>query len=309
MSHDCAVSPVVGEDRSVLTHVLTASVDASGVPVSYAAVREQGRILAVCRRPTPARTGVEHPVDGDRLWLHLEGDTGSHQLRDLAGRLAPHVRTACDLDTPRRARSTPGVDPMQLADFEHRLRTRLTVARGWLDLLRNQQGAGRSEEALEITSRQLVEIEEMLRTRGPSRSGGQTPPALGRIDLATAVRRSMRESAWSLAPCVQGPFTRGVARPLHVDAGQLHDALMHLLDNATEHTPPDTRIEVRLSYEAAAVRLSVEDAGPGFPAGLEARLGVGSRVVDRLAASMGASVSRGDSRHLGGAAVHLLWRD
>jgi signal transduction histidine kinase len=309
MSHDCAVPPVAVEDRSVLAHILTASVDASGVPVSYAAVREQGRILAVCRRPAPARNGVEYPVDRDRLWLHLEGDTGSHQLRDLAGRLAPHVRTACALETTRRPRPPVGADPMQLADFEHRLRTRLTVARGWVDLLRSQQGAGRSEEALEITSRQLVEIEELLRTRGPSRTAGQSPPTLGRIDLATAVRRSMRESAWSLAPFVQGPFSLGVARPLHVDAGELHDALMHLLDNATEHTPPDTRIEVRLSYEPETVRLSVEDAGPGFPAELEFRLGVGSCVVDRLAASMGASVSRGGSHRLGGAAVHLIWRD
>jgi signal transduction histidine kinase len=313
--HEQVMPPVAVAEHTVVGRVLAAAIDVSGLPVAHADVRAGEQVLATYCRDVPSRTEVAYPVDGERLHLHLAGDAEHHQLRDLASRLAPHVRAARDLATNVALPPVPSHPPAPsgaaaTAEFEHRLRTRLTVARGWVEHLRAQGiESGRDEEALAITSRQLAEIEDLLRARRPRGTGREHARPRGRIDLATAVRRSMRESTWNFAPCVHGPLTVGFGRPVPVEASELHDVLMHLLDNATEHTPADTRIEVWLRYEPETVRLSVEDAGPGFSADFAVRRGIGTKVVDRLAAAMGAAVTRGRSEHLGGAAVHLIWHD
>ena len=71
---------------------------------------------------------------------------------------------------------------------------------------------------------------------------------------------------------------RLVDRPLHVqlpddlqsvyvDAPLITQVLVNLLENAVKHTPAGTRIDVLASNEASAVRVVVEDSGPGLPGG------------------------------------------
>jgi signal transduction histidine kinase len=298
---------------AVLGTVLGAAVEVSGVPVARGSVRHDDREVAVYRGLVPARTSVEHTSDDGRLVLLLEGDAEPQLLEDLAARLAPHLRAGLDDPDDEAGAAptdaTPGPRPEDLAaEFEHRLRTRLTVARGWIELLRAERvDPSRAAQALDITSRQLVDIEALLRDRAPAGTPFSSEAHQHRVDLAVAVRRAVRSCAWILQPHIEGPLLRGVVRELPVAATAVEDVLMHLLDNASEHTPPGTRIEVLLSYEPDLVRLSVEDAGPGFPDDLAIHFGVGMRVVDRLATSLGAAVKRGRSPRLGGAAVHLLW--
>lgn len=52
------------------------------------------------------------------------------------------------------------------------------------------------------------------------------------------------------------------------DARRLHQLVANLLANARAHTPPGTHVTVRLAVREDAVRLDVEDDGPGVPAGL-----------------------------------------
>lgn len=51
-----------------------------------------------------------------------------------------------------------------------------------------------------------------------------------------------------------------------VDAATVERILEHLLDNATRHTPPDTRIWIHLHRTGEGAQLTVEDDGPGIPA-------------------------------------------
>jgi two-component system, OmpR family, sensor histidine kinase KdpD len=52
-----------------------------------------------------------------------------------------------------------------------------------------------------------------------------------------------------------------------VDAGLIARALVNILENAVKHTPPGTRITISAGLESDAVRLVIDDTGPGLPPG------------------------------------------
>jgi two-component system sensor histidine kinase KdpD len=52
-----------------------------------------------------------------------------------------------------------------------------------------------------------------------------------------------------------------------VDAALATRALVNILENAAKHTPPGTRITISAGLESDAVRVSVDDNGPGLPPG------------------------------------------
>jgi two-component system OmpR family sensor kinase len=56
-------------------------------------------------------------------------------------------------------------------------------------------------------------------------------------------------------------------RPLPVDGNpdELHRMVLNLLDNAVRHTPPGSKIELRLRAEGPDAVLEVADNGPGVP--------------------------------------------
>jgi two-component system sensor histidine kinase KdpD len=60
--------------------------------------------------------------------------------------------------------------------------------------------------------------------------------------------------------------------PVHVDAPLIIQVIVNLLENAVKHTPPGTRISVSAELEGEAVRVAVEDTGPGLPPGDPERL-------------------------------------
>ncbi|MDR2327650.1 MAG: sensor histidine kinase KdpD [Acidovorax sp.] len=56
---------------------------------------------------------------------------------------------------------------------------------------------------------------------------------------------------------------------LWIDAAMLERVLVNLLDNACKYTPAGTALQIAARVDAAQLRLSVTDAGPGLPAHLE----------------------------------------
>ena len=60
--------------------------------------------------------------------------------------------------------------------------------------------------------------------------------------------------------------------PVYVDAGLVVQVFSNLFDNIAKYTPPGTRSWVSASHDGDAVRVVVEDEGPGFPAGDPAKL-------------------------------------
>lgn len=116
--------------------------------------------------------------------------------------------------------------------------------------------------------------------------------ALARQVVADYAQRAL-DSGHELALDSAGAFPL-VGHPLLMEL-----ALRNLLDNAFGHTPPGTTVEVRL--DAAARSLAVCDTGPAAPpgstsaprdAGFSAGLGLGHRVIEKVAAIHGARFER-----------------
>ena len=107
-----------------------------------------------------------------------------------------------------------------------------------------------------------------------------------------------------------------------VDPVLANQVIDNLLENVIRHTPPDALVRITAERDGAAVRVRVEDAGPGVPPEAIAHLfekfyrvparrgparqgtGLGLAVVKGLAEAMGGSVAASHSA-LGGLAVDV----
>ena len=81
-----------------------------------------------------------------------------------------------------------------------------------------------------------------------------------------------------------------------VDAGLVTRVLVNILENAAKHTPPGTRITVSAGLERDAVRLTIDDNGPGLPAGppelLFAKFERGGNESDVAGAGLGLAICK-----------------
>lgn len=68
-------------------------------------------------------------------------------------------------------------------------------------------------------------------------------------------------------------FERRAELSLPLDKNQIEQAILNVLRNALESTPPGGRVEVALRDERGRVTLSIRDEGPGIPADARRRMG------------------------------------
>lgn len=75
------------------------------------------------------------------------------------------------------------------------------------------------------------------------------------------------------APSLQGRDVAVRLAPevplLHLDAALFECALVNLLENAVKYTPPATPLQIAAEPQGEAVRITVDDEGPGLPPGRE----------------------------------------
>ncbi len=154
------------------------------------------------------------------------------------------------------------------SDVAHDLRTPLsrlyqgleharTHARSTGDYEAAVDGALREAEGLLDTFSALLRIAQV--------EGASPRAGFGRVDLsavAEAVADAFRPDAEEAGHILTASVAPGVA--VHGDQELLTQAAANLVENALRHTPPGTRINVRLSADpAAGACLAVEDDGPG----------------------------------------------
>ncbi|MBD5787275.1 HAMP domain-containing histidine kinase [Cellulosimicrobium terreum] len=219
-----------------------------------------------------------------------------------------------------------------VADASHELRTPLASIRGYAELVRRSpdvvppdtsRALDRIEsEAVRMTG--LVEDLLLLARLDAGRPLDREPVDLAMlaVDAVTDAHAAGPDHDWGLAlpggddpddPPEDGDAAGGAdggAVDLVVtgDEASLRQVLVNLLANARTHTPPGTRVDVRVRDEGDAVVVEVADAGPGitpdlrpvlfrrFARGDDARnrtggsTGLGLAIVDAIVAAHGGSI-------------------
>jgi signal transduction histidine kinase len=205
-----------------------------------------------------------------------------------------------------------------VADASHELRTPLTSVLANLELLQDSlRGAGQQEER-EVVDSALRSSKRMNRLVGDllllaradaGRLGGHQ-----RCDLAEIAGEAAAEAAPLLG---QRQLAIDNDKPLPVEGSsdQLHRLVLNLLDNASHHTPPDSRVELSLYSENGNAIVEVADDGAGVPAERREQIferfvrgagpadtqagtgtGLGLAIVAAVAASHGGSVEVTESK-------------
>jgi signal transduction histidine kinase/putative methionine-R-sulfoxide reductase with GAF domain len=242
------------------------------------------------------------PGNGDTLLLVLGSQEAKHPLGFLVAEVEQPLETAQPLEDlrrwvtlarhatesgARRGRSQQRLDDLreekeQLAELHrmksqfiaavsHELRTPLTSISAYAETLRS--GDVRTEEATRDRFLRVIHDESRRLTRIvddildlATMDAGRVRMSCRRIDLREIVddaldvirplaeeKRIQVRSLTSDDACV------------HADGDLLKQLAVNLLENAVKFTPANGNVEVTLEADATAVRLVVQDDGPGVP--------------------------------------------
>ena len=200
---------------------------------------------------------------------HMPAPKADDEVGELAGTLEEMLRS---LDAARSERETAMRKQREfVADASHELRTPLTSIVANLELLQaSLEDPGDDEEravvdsALRSSNRMSRLVADLLLL---ARADAGRPGARTACDLAEIAGNAAAE----VAPTVGERELRiENDRPLRVEGNpdELHRMVVNLLDNAVRHTPPGSRIDLRLHAAGRYAVVEVGDDGPGIPAAL-----------------------------------------
>jgi signal transduction histidine kinase len=171
----------------------------------------------------------------------------------------------------RRERALADLRSDFVSSVSHELRTPLAQIRLFaetllLDRVRSPEERHRSLEIIDCEARRLAQLVENTLQFSRAERGAITLDLENR-DVARLARQTL-ESFAPLADARKARVSTDIPETLtaRVDEGAVRQILLNLLDNAVKYGPEGQEILVTLKEESGAVRLSVEDQGPGIPA-------------------------------------------
>src|SRR5438552_265543 len=198
-----------------------------------------------------------------------------HLLETFAGQIAIALERALLAEQAQRAQveaETEGLRNALLASISHGLRTPLAVISGASSSLveRGERLGAEERKALAASifeqSQQMGglvgNVLEMTRLEAGAIALNRDWHSMS--EIAGAVLRRLQDRLESHPVEVDLPMELPLVR---VDAALLGQVPANLLQNAAKHTPPGTRITLRVDRQDDGLLVSVEDAGPGLPAG------------------------------------------
>ncbi|MGZ8255229.1 MAG: ATP-binding protein [Burkholderiaceae bacterium] len=208
------------------------------------------------------------------------------------------------------------------ADAAHELRTPIAGIRAQAQVALGATADTERSHALQATlqgcDRATRLVEQML-TLSRLESGAE--PTLVAVDLAASTRQVVAEVA-PLALDKQQVIEVDASTPCTVqgDATLVSVMVRNLVDNAIRYSPPGAIVKIAVSHAPGAVRLSVEDSGPGMSPADTERIGerffrvvgsgqdgsgLGWSISRRIAAVHRAVVHVAKSELLGGLSVEV----
>ena len=233
-----------------------------------------------------------------KIGMSPEFDHLSRNLNDMLDRIAALMEGLRQVST----------------DIAHDLRTPLTRLQQRLEAMRGSESVEAYEAGIEAALSQIDGIHAIFRAllRIGLLEGGGAELMLSPVDVSELVAR-VAEAYRPSAEDAGRPFTVAVEAGVAVagDAELLAQLLTNLIDNALVHTPDGTAVAISLHREQGRPVMSVDDAGPGVPAGQRGRIltrfyrldssrhtpgaGLGLALVSAIATLHRAELSIGDN--------------
>ncbi|MCS0581496.1 ATP-binding protein [Massilia pinisoli] len=206
-----------------------------------------------------------------------------------------------------------------VADAAHELRTPLAALKLQVQSLGRSDSpeakrvaVGRLTAGIERATR-LVEQLLVLARQEASMAGGAPRQ---NVDIAGAAKRAVAELASvATAKGIDLGLQRADAAAIEGQPDALMILLRNLIDNAIKYTPHGGTVDVSVTVENGAVRVAVEDSGPGIPPAERERVfdrfyrvpgsdaagsGLGLAIIKSIAERHGATLALGESKRLGG---------
>jgi signal transduction histidine kinase len=243
-------------------------------------------------------------IVGAMVWHAHRSAAARHRLEELATLESSRLQRQRDF----------------LRDSAHAIRTPVTIARGYVELI--QTGSREPRQVGEDTAEVLHQLDRLHRLAArllaiealqTTDRGTVETVALGRF----AAEKGRR---WSNSAPRRWRVVPAAGHAVRVDPIRLEEALDAMVENALRFTSPDDVIRIEARDEDAWVRLEVADSGPGIPVedrrrvlerffhrpprGEEPGTGLGLALVAAVADAFGADVHVGEAPE-GGALVAL----
>lgn len=181
------------------------------------------------------------------------------QVGEALNQLLGHVEQALDArhESEQQARQF-------LADASHELRTPLSTIKGYAELSRRTAREDPDQILAKVESeagRMSRLVEDMLLLARLDSGRGVESQQVDMTRLVVEAVNDARvvdlERRWTFDVPDEPVLVTG-------DEQRLHQAVMNLISNASRHTPPGTKVDVRLSVGDDVVRIDVHDDGPGI---------------------------------------------
>jgi two-component system, OmpR family, sensor kinase len=286
----------------------------AGVAIASRAMRPISALTATARQI--AATG-----DPSRRMPDPKADD---EVGELARTLEQMLRS---LDAARNERETAMKKQREfVADASHELRTPLTSVLANLELLQVSLDGPSEDEDRTMVDSALRSSRRMSRLVGDllllARADAGRISKRRPCDLAEITGNAAAEIVPLLGER-ELEIENDSPLPVEGNPDELHRMVLNLLDNAARHTPPGSRIELRLRAEGGEAVVEVADDGPGIPAAIRAQIfdrfvrgegpadtavgpgsGLGLAIVRAVAATHGGTVEVGESE--GGGALFLV---
>jgi signal transduction histidine kinase len=220
-----------------------------------------------------------------------------------------------------RLRSALDAQRAFVADAAHELRSPLTALKLQLELLRRESDAEGREAARAALAEGIARasrlVEQLLAL---ARAEPDAAASAERVDLVAIARQAVAETLpFAQSRSVELELIAPGSAFVSGDALALGLLVRNLADNAARYSPPGSRVEVRVSGDAAAVLLQVDDSGPGIAEEERERVfdrfyrraddgesgsGLGLAIVRSVVLAHGASIAL-ESAPLGGLRVSV----
>lgn len=227
---------------------------------------------------------------GTLVYLALLTRVAHESLRD-----ARNAREELTLQAIERARELERLG----AQLSHELKNPLSAIKTLVQLSARAAKDPESRERLEVVEGEIRRMQQVLQDYlSFSRPLEKLRPE--EVQLAGVVEDVLALLAGRAAEAQVALRSRGDAR-VSADPLRLKEALLNLVVNALEASPPGARIEVEIAEADGAARVTVRDHGRGMPADVLARIGTPFFTTREEGTGLGVALARATFVRHGGA--------